>query len=193
MDAPPLQHLIDLDDDYGAYEPHVEHAPLNTLMRPAASEEEEVLARTKTTATLIAHGLEATMDDEEELTAQQEFHKHLQSRPMALSRLDKPGIVLKLAALLSEYDHQVIQDADQLRRYTTNRLIEESDPKMPASQRLNALKLLGQITEIGLFTERTEITVKTQSLESLEAKLHEKLITLLPTEYKDITPHEPDA
>ena len=100
---------------------------------------------------------------------------------------------MKLGALLSEYDHEVVRDAVQMRQYITNRLLEESDPKMPAGQRLKALQMLGQITEVGLFTERVEMTVKTMPMDNLEAKLYSKLKTLLPQEYTEILnePKEP--
>lgn len=186
-----LQHLIDLPEEIETYEPRVEHAPLDTLIRSPETEREAVEAKAKTTAVLFQHGMEATMDSEEELEATKQFHRLLQHKPMELNRINQPGIILKLAALLSEYDYEVLRDAEQMRTYVTNRLLEESHPDMPANVRLRALENLGKITEVGLFTERTEITVKTMSLENLEAKLHERLITLLPAEYAEILNEPP--
>jgi hypothetical protein len=155
-------------------------------MHQAKNDREDLHARVKTTAALLQHGLEASLDDEEEQTATKQFNRVIQQLPIQANTLNRPGIVLKLAAMMGEYDYEVVRDAAQMRQYVTNRLLEESDPKMPATQRLRALQLLGTITEVGLFTERTEVTVKTMPIESLEAKLHAKLQTLLPMEYTEI-------
>lgn len=89
--------------------------------------------------------------------------------------LKRPAVVLHLEALLSEYDHEIIKDATQVRQYVTNRLLEESAPDKDPKQSLRALQMLGNITEVGLFTERVEVTVKQQSTEELEDKLKQAL------------------
>lgn len=89
--------------------------------------------------------------------------------------LKRPAVVLHLEALLSEYDHAIIKDATQVRQYVTNRLLEESSPDKDPKQSLRALQMLGNITEVGLFTERVEVTVKQQSTEELEDKLKQAL------------------
>jgi hypothetical protein len=46
--------------------------------------------------------------------------------------LSVPATVQHLYAMLSDYDHQVVQEAVQLRRFVTNKLIEDaglSDPR----------------------------------------------------------------
>ena len=187
----PLQHLID-ESEFDCLEPQVERARLESLLRKPKSPREEVQAKAKSAAVLLAAGMRVAIDDKEETEARRQFHRELQHLP--IEPPTKSAVVLKLSALLSEYDHQIVRDAAQMRDYVTNRLLEESAPTMPAAQRLAALKLLGQITEVGLFTERTEITVKQLPTENLEAKLHEKLKLLLPqdVEVTDITP-EPEA
>ena len=188
----PLHHLIE-ESEYDCIEPQVERAALDSLLRRPRSPREEVVAKTKSAAVLLAAGMQVSMSDEEETEALRQFHRETQQLPIRPP--DRPAVILKLAALLSEYDHEVVKDATQMRQYVTNRLLEESDPKQPASQRLAALRLLGQITEVGLFTERTEITVKQMPVETLEAKLHEKLKLLLPSEVEvtDVTPTAPNA
>lgn len=89
--------------------------------------------------------------------------------------LKRPAVVLHLEALLTEYDHEIIQDATSVRRYVTHRLLEESAPDKDPKQSLRALQLLGNITEVGLFTERVEVTVKQQTTEELEDKLKRAL------------------
>jgi len=97
--------------------------------------------------------------------------------------LTKPGLVVKLEALLAEYDYQIIDEAVKLRTYVTNRLIEESDDKDPKI-RMRALEMLGKITDVGLFTERREVVITTKSDADLEKDLRESLTILLnPADY----------
>ena len=89
--------------------------------------------------------------------------------------LKRPAVVLHLEALLSEYDYGLLDEAHRVRRYVTNRLLEESSPDKDPKYALRALESLGKITEVGLFTERVEVTVKQQSTEELEDKLKKAL------------------
>lgn len=89
--------------------------------------------------------------------------------------LKRPAVVLHLEALLGEYDYEILRDATQVRQYVTNRLLEESGPDKDPKQSLRALQMLGNITEVGLFTERVEVTVKQQTTEELEDKLKQAL------------------
>ena len=94
--------------------------------------------------------------------------------------LSVPATVQHLYAMLSDYDHQVVQEAVQLRRFVTNKLIEDaglSDPR----HRLKALELLGKISDVGLFSEKTEITVRNLSPEDLETQIKSKLYKILGT------------
>jgi hypothetical protein len=80
--------------------------------------------------------------------------------------------------ILRAYDREVVKDAQRLRHYVTNKLIveaENADPRI----RMRALELLGKVSDVGLFTERTEITVNNRSTVELENSLREKLSTLL--------------
>jgi UDP-N-acetylglucosamine enolpyruvyl transferase len=91
--------------------------------------------------------------------------------------------------MLTEYDHEVIQDAVQVRRFIMNRLMEESQIGTKSSERLKALELLGKVTEVGMFTERQEITITHRTTEELEQEL-EKTLTLLLN--PDTQTYEPD-
>ena len=91
-------------------------------------------------------------------------HAYKYSRP-AVKRLDR---------VLAELDEEIVNVAVRLRAYTTNKLIEESenpDPKV----RIKALELLGKVKDVGLFTEKIEITHKTKTDEELEAEIRQRL------------------
>ena len=139
---------------------------------------EKIHAAAMTACTLMALG-----DDEipvEEIEDGRSLARKIfqDGREPTEEELKRPAVVLHLEALLTEYDHEIIQDATSVRRYVTHRLLEESGPDKDPKQSLRALQLLGNITEVGLFTERVEVTVKQQSTEELEDKLMKALAIL---------------
>lgn len=83
------------------------------------------------------------------------------------------GVALHLKALITQYDHQILDSNIQARNYLVNRLLEISDPNGPAkvAEQLRALELMGKVSEIGLFTERVEVTINNKSTEELELEL----------------------
>jgi hypothetical protein len=80
--------------------------------------------------------------------------------------------------LLSVYDMEVVKDAKRIRNYVTNKLILETE-NMDARVRMKALELLGKMSDVGLFTERSEITVNNRSTQELENSLKDKLRKLM--------------
>jgi len=92
--------------------------------------------------------------------------------------LSTPGGAYFVRSILQEYDMQVVHEAKTLRHYVTNKLIVESD-NMDARIRMKALELLGKISDVGLFSERTEVTVTNKSTSELEEVLRSKLKKLM--------------
>jgi hypothetical protein len=93
-----------------------------------------------------------------------------------------PTSALQLTkSLLEQYSHAVVESAVQLRHLVTNRLIIESDNADPRV-RIRALELLGKISDVGLFTERSEVVITHQSSTELENKLRDKLRRLMGDE-----------
>ena len=88
--------------------------------------------------------------------------------------LSSPGVVVQIKAILSCYDKAVVESAAQIRTYVTNRLIVESTDKN-ANIRMRALEMLGKISDVGLFTDKTEITMRHRPTEELELLLRERL------------------
>jgi hypothetical protein len=95
--------------------------------------------------------------------------------------LSSPGVVAHLGALLNEYDKTVVKSAAQLRTYITNRLILETDSPDPRV-RLKALEMLGKVSDVGLFTDKTEITMRHRPTEELEQLLRERLTRVIEAE-----------
>jgi hypothetical protein len=98
-----------------------------------------------------------------------------------------PGVAKKLGLLLSEYDHQIIKDAQQARTFITNRLLELSvcgDVKTE----IKALELLGKHSDVGLFTERSEITITHKTSSDLENSIKDRIKRLLNADVVDVEP-----
>jgi hypothetical protein len=89
-----------------------------------------------------------------------------------------PASLQNIRTYLDEYGRAVVNHAVEIRHAVTNRLIEESinpDPRI----RIRALELLGKISDVGLFTDRTEITITHQTTDELRLKLRAKLQRLI--------------
>ena len=69
----------------------------------------------------------------------------------------------------------------QLRHLVTNKLIIESE-NPDAKYRLRALELLGKISDVGLFTEKSEVTITHQTTDDIKDKLRAKLAKLVNPE-----------
>lgn len=95
-----------------------------------------------------------------------------------------PAALLLTEKILQEYGHQIVQEAAQVRHMVVNKLIQETE-NPDARIRVKALELLGKVSDVGLFTEKQEITVTHQTSDDLRARLRQKLQKLV-----DVTPVE---
>lgn len=88
-----------------------------------------------------------------------------------------PASLINIRNYLDEYGRAVVTHAVEVRHLVTNRLMEESqnpDPRI----RVRALELLGKHSDVGLFSDKTEVTITHQTTDELRAKLREKLVKL---------------
>lgn len=104
--------------------------------------------------------------------------------------LSSPGTIVHLKAMLSEYDKTVVESAAQIRTYVTNKLIVESNNPDPRI-RIRALEMLGKISDVGLFTEKTEVTMRHRPTPELEQMLRERLTKVLNAEATVPAPEVP--
>lgn len=129
-------------------------------------------------ASLAELGADVEVSDEDIKTAQAVVTGAERPTDVLLS---SPGTIVQIKAILTEYDKAVVESAAQIRTFVTNRLIMETtspDPRI----RIRALELLGKISDVGLFTEKTEITMRHRPTEELEQMLRERLAKVLPPE-----------
>ena len=98
-----------------------------------------------------------------------------------------PASLLMTNSILQEFGQSVAESAVQIRHLVTNKLVLEAE-NPDARVRIRALELLGKISDVGLFSEKSEITVTHQSTEDLKENLRAKLAKLVnPEESKPVT------
>ena len=91
------------------------------------------------------------------------------------------------ASFLRNYGQMLAFDAAQARAAITHKLMEIADCG-EIKYELKALELLGKHSDIGLFTERSEITINYTNPESLENAIKERVKRLLNADIIDVTP-----
>ena len=93
------------------------------------------------------------------------------------AKLTPPSLILT-GTILQEFGQSVAKSAVEVRHLITNKLIlltESPDSRT----KLRALELLGKISDVGLFTEKSELVVTHQSTADLRQSLKEKLVSHL--------------
>jgi len=101
--------------------------------------------------------------------------------------LQEQNTAFAAAAFLRSYGSQLALDAAQARAAITNKLMEIANCG-DAKYELKALELLGKHSDIGLFTDRSEITINYKNPEDLESAIKERVKRLLNADVIDITP-----
>jgi hypothetical protein len=76
------------------------------------------------------------------------------------------------------YGQQLAMDASEARGAITNKLMELANCGDPRYE-LKALELLGKHSDIGIFTERSELTINYKNPEDLEKAIKERVKNLL--------------
>ena len=129
----------------------------------------------------LAHDLFKQVDAKKRKTAPDQYNP---------ASLYQGNVALKLSALLNEYDQRVVLDATQARTYITNRLLEISSCG-DARYELKAIELLGKLSDVGAFTEKSEVTITHRTSDDLKNAIADKINRLLAAQAAntiDITP-----
>ena len=146
---------------------------------------ERTSAASKTIELLSEHGLDVSVTSEDKdvsaklamAYAADPVKTSKKATPTRTSTLT-PATLLLTDKILKDFGHSVVQSAAQVRHLVTNKLVEETENE-DAKVRLRALELLGKIADVGLFAERTEVTITHQSTDDLKDKLRSKLAKLV--------------
>jgi hypothetical protein len=142
-------------------------------------------AACNTASVLAEHGLdvEPTTEDEDiaaKLTLAYADNPEKTSKKVSDKRAATlpPAALMMTHNILTQFGHSVVQSATQVRHLVTNKLIEETENPDPRV-RIRALELLGKISDVGLFTEKTEVTITHRTTDELRESLRVKLAKLV--------------
>jgi hypothetical protein len=153
----------------------------------SAREAVEVSSTTAMVLQELGMGFDMTPEDEEKanaLFAQLAQNGKNKNLPVDLNT---PEIAIRVGGMLKAYDHQVVADAVQLRTVITNKLILLADCG-DTKYELKALELLGKIQDVGLFSEKSEVTVIHKTSEDLEKAIRDKVRRLIHSNTIDVEP-----
>lgn len=150
---------------------------------PSLQENARVAANTASLMFELGMPFEMTAEDEEaarKLFEQVDKKKNATVKQETVNppALYQGSVALKLSALLNEYDHRVVIDAAQARTYIMNRLLEISSCG-DTKHELRAIELMGKMSDIGAFSEKSEVTITHRSAGDLKQVLQEKITRLL--------------
>lgn len=137
-------------------------------------------------------GLDTSATEEDKEEAEQIAYDIAENEDKANKQLAKKASNIKPATyhevkdILNEFSLRVVDNAMQIRLLVTNKLILDSENPDPRV-RIRALELLGKITDVGLFTEKSEVTVHHRSTAELTESLRAKIRRLMnPDEVTDV-------
>jgi len=166
--------------------------PTNLSEQVGESLQDNARVASNTAALMFELGMPFEMTEEDNVAAAKLFaemdkqkKRGQQSDAINPPTLYQGNVALKLSALLNEYDKRVVLDATQARTYITNRLLEISSCGEPKSE-LRALELLGKLSDVGAFTEKSEITITHRSSNDLKQVIQEKISRLLAGSVIDV-------
>ena len=171
-----------IDPELGVpYSPDTPHMGLKTHVEAASNTVQE----------LTEHGLEVDPTKEDKETAAQlamayaEDPKQTDKKVTAKKAATlTPASLVLTNNILQEFGRSVAESAVQIRHMVTNKLVLESENPDPRV-RIRALELLGKISDVGLFAEKSEVTITHQSTEDLRLKLRSKLARLVNPDIED--------
>ena len=149
---------------------------------------ERTAALAETVTKLEDNGLDVTPDEDDKDVATALATSYAQN-PIKTSQqvtnpraaaLTPPSIRLT-NDILTEFNHSVVESSKQLRNLVTNKLIIESENPDPRV-RMRALELMGKISDVGLFAEKSEVTITHQTTDDIKERLRGKLTKLVNPE-----------
>ncbi len=87
---------------------------------------------------------------------------------------NRPEAIVRTADIIKKFDYAMVKEAKQLRMLVINKLILETE-SANANIRIRALELIGKMGDVGLFSDKKELTVIHRNPEEIRDKLKERL------------------
>jgi len=135
-------------------------------------------------------GLDTTPTEKDLAVAEQAVYKVAENEEKNSKKLAKvqhtPATYKSVKGILDEYSLRVVDNALQIRLLVTNKLILASESEDDRTK-MRALELLGKITDVGLFTEKSEVTINNRSTKDLVDSVRAKIQRLMqPVDVTDV-------
>jgi hypothetical protein len=171
-----LEHILNFDP-----EPTGDFKPLSK-----ASAKDVLSAQSASASWTEAFGVpsDEEIDQRQQTAAARNAFQALNFEPdddakkQALIEIKTPAAVQHLTGMLTAYDWEFVNQAKEIRGYAVAKIMEET--KHPDARiRLKALQMLGNVTEVALFTERVEVTKIDANEADIENRLRERLTKFL--------------
>jgi hypothetical protein len=120
---------------------------------------------------------------------QNPFSLAIDKNPLALER---PSVAARIGTMLSEYNNHFVADAAQMRLVVTNKLLDLASCGDPRIE-IKATEMLGKISDVGLFSEKTEITVTYNKVSDLDEAIKDKIRKMMRLHAVDVPSVEIDV
>lgn len=175
-----LDHLLDLSEV--AYLPDIDQRSATPFTPAQALNSNEAFdAKAKTADFFESLGVvsdDAVLAPLAQQEATETFKAFIgddeQARLKAVGALSLPQSVRASVAMLSQYQWDFVTKAQELRTMAVSKIVTLTDSPDPRIQ-LQALKLLGTVTEVALFTERIEVKKSDVTASTIDDLIRSKL------------------
>jgi len=166
----------------------LDQIPMESLLRGASGTEVNLTAKQIEFAKQLALGKTTKADAYRKAYNSKGKPKTVGSHAHKLSTDDR--IRTAVEAFRTAEQYREYQTPAQLRALVVSQLTYHVlDPDFPPAQRVQCLKLLGSVAEIGLFVDRKETLVVHQSADIRE-RLLSQLKNVIDTQATDVTPND---
>jgi hypothetical protein len=106
-------------------------------------------------------------------------------------KLYQGNVAERIRTMLNEYNAHTVADVSEMRMVITNKLLDLSmcgDPRIE----IKATEMLGKISDVGLFTEKTEITINYNSVADIDQAIKDKVRKMLAAHGASLAPIDID-
>ena len=166
----------------------LDQIPMESLLRGASGSEVNLTAKQIAFAKELALGNTTKADAYRKAYKSKGNPKSVGSKASVLSTDDRIRVAVEAFKTAEQYKEY--QTPTQLRALVVSQLTNHVlDPDFPPAQRVQCLKLLGSVAEIGLFVDRKETLVVHQSADIRE-RLLSQLKNVIDTQAVDVTPND---
>jgi hypothetical protein len=178
-----------------AYYPEIEeNIPLPKSAQeafPALSPQEELNMRANVLvlmAELTGQPISPTKENTEEAKS---LAKQMASDPKFRPEFNQyPNETLAmLAGMVAQMNVSIVDELSELKTYVVNHLVSSVEAAKDVKTKVTALRALGEVDGVDAFKKRSEVTVKIQSMEEVEAELL-TLLDEVETKYIDVEAKE---